>query len=305
MIEQKPSITTSQSSKSDVVLCCPECKNTLGNLSAIPVECSNCGFNICRYEDIPVLRAKAKNENEDAIDLRGNSNNLSARNTANLPIPFVQKALNSGGLTLELGAGVDNCELQNLVKTDAYLYSNNLDLIVDAHNLPFLDNTFDYVFSLAVFEHLHTPWLAAQEIYRVLKPGGQVFCLTAFNQHIHGYPDHYFNMTDSGLRRIFSEYEILEYGPSKHCSLKLIARSLIDLIDMVKNLKSEYHLNSESTDKVNQSKLDEINTLESALRQTVQLIPKFSDDLISVKKSFEQWRAIAPAVEIIASKPYD
>lgn len=40
----------------------------------------------------------------------------------------------------------------------------------------FADETFDLVVSLDVFEHLFRPDLAAQEIYRTLKPGGLHIC---------------------------------------------------------------------------------------------------------------------------------
>lgn len=101
-------------------------------------------------------------------------------------------------MILELGAGIDVCEHPNLVKTDAFVYSSDLDYVVDAHAMPFEDNSFDYVYSLAVFEHLHSPWVAAKEIFRVLKPDGKVYTLTAFMQHVHAYPHHYFNMTPDG-----------------------------------------------------------------------------------------------------------
>jgi SAM-dependent methyltransferase len=34
------------------------------------------------------------------------------------------------------------------------------------------DDSFDVVFSSDVFEHIDRPWLAAQEITRILRPGG-------------------------------------------------------------------------------------------------------------------------------------
>lgn len=42
------------------------------------------------------------------------------------------------------------------------------------YDLPFSDNSFDAVFSHALFEHLQEPAKALQEINRVLKPGGKV-----------------------------------------------------------------------------------------------------------------------------------
>ena len=50
----------------------------------------------------------------------------------------------------------------------------------DLHNLDFESDTFDIVLSIAVFEHLHSPWVAMEEIFRVIKPGGSVFGTVAF-----------------------------------------------------------------------------------------------------------------------------
>ena len=44
--------------------------------------------------------------------------------------------------------------------------------------LPFGDNTFDYVYSKSVIEHISNTPHFIQEIYRVLKPDGVVVCLT-------------------------------------------------------------------------------------------------------------------------------
>lgn len=44
-----------------------------------------------------------------------------------------------------------------------------------AECLPYPDNTFDVVHTSHVFEHLEDPLLAAQEAWRVLKPGGLLF----------------------------------------------------------------------------------------------------------------------------------
>ncbi len=44
--------------------------------------------------------------------------------------------------------------------------------------LPFSDNTFDYVVSSEVIEHVPTPLNAITEMHRVLKPGGQLIITT-------------------------------------------------------------------------------------------------------------------------------
>ncbi len=45
----------------------------------------------------------------------------------------------------------------------------------DAESLPFLDNTFDFVFCRNLLKHVYEEHLAVEEMKRVLKPGGKVF----------------------------------------------------------------------------------------------------------------------------------
>jgi SAM-dependent methyltransferase len=75
------------------------------------------------------------------------------------------------------------------------------DLLADAHSLPFADSTFDCVFSYAVLEHLHNPFLAIGEVSRVLKPGG--FYVGTVSQ---GEPFHssYFHPTGWGMLSLVS-----------------------------------------------------------------------------------------------------
>ena len=73
----------------------------------------------------------------------------------------------------------------------------------DAHKLKFPDNNFDIVISIAVFEHLHSPWLAINEISRVLKKGGYFFGTTAFLEPEHA--NSYFHMTRHGILKLMEE----------------------------------------------------------------------------------------------------
>ena len=179
-------------SKFGVRIRCPDCSAQLGTIGDLRSTCPGCGFTVKRVAGVPTLWSGS---NEADFDLTRDASSLPRMDSATVAIPFVQNAIRGGSLVLELGAGTDVCNVQNLVKTDAFVYSSLLDMCVDAHNMPFEDASFDFVYSLAVFEHLHSPWTAAKEIFRVLKPGGEVYTLCAFNQHVHGYPSHYFNMT--------------------------------------------------------------------------------------------------------------
>ena len=52
-----------------------------------------------------------------------------------------------------------------------------LDVVAEAHDLPFDDNSQDYVISSHVFEHLPDPIGALNEWIRVIKDGGYIFMI--------------------------------------------------------------------------------------------------------------------------------
>lgn len=75
------------------------------------------------------------------------------------------------------------------------------DLVGDAHALPFRRGNFDVVLSMQVLEHLHSPWIAVEEVARVLKPGGFFIGSVAFLKPYHAS---YFHMTHDGVRALFA-----------------------------------------------------------------------------------------------------
>jgi len=79
---------------------------------------------------------------------------------------------------------------------------------VDMHYLPYEDNTFDFVISDQVLEHLLDPQKAVDESYRVLKKDGIAIHTTCFINYIHSCPKDYWRISNDGLRylcRNFSE----------------------------------------------------------------------------------------------------
>lgn len=106
------------------------------------------------------------------------------------------------GLILDAGAGFSRDYRANVVNFEIVPYPST-DVLGVGEELPFRDDSFDAIFTLAVLEHVKDPFRCAREIVRVLKPGGVLYAVVPFLQPYHGYPHHYYNMTHQGLANLF------------------------------------------------------------------------------------------------------
>ena len=93
----------------------------------------------------------------------------------------------------------------------------NIDVVGDVHSLSAIvaPGSLDGLFSIAVLEHLVAPWLAAVEINRCLKIGGETLHVTHQTYPIHETPNDYFRMSDQALRSLFGPahgFEVIECG---------------------------------------------------------------------------------------------
>lgn len=111
---------------------------------------------------------------------------------------------NEDKIFLDAGAGFRPVYYGNVVNLEIVPYATT-DVLAVLERMPFKDNSFDYVISNAVLEHVRDPFSAAREMTRVLKPGGEMFVHVPFLQPYHGYPHHYYNMTKDGLRNLFKD----------------------------------------------------------------------------------------------------
>ena len=162
--------------------------------------------------------------------------------------PFIERYTNSAGaddLVLELGGGDRRYCRPNYLNFE-YLKFELADVYGDTHSLPFSDDSFAYVCSQAVFEHLADPQAAAKEIIRVTKPGGLIITEVAFLQPLHAVPFHFFNMTLWGVQELFRSCELLAsdwFGPLSGTVMWLLAASnLTEKIpkDQLERIRSEF-----------------------------------------------------------------
>lgn len=83
-----------------------------------------------------------------------------------------------------------------------------VDVVGDAHHLPFEDDSFDIILCSEVLEHLHSPHIAIAEMQRVLKKGGKLILTTRFLFPIHDAPHDYYRYTRHGLEHLFKNWKI-------------------------------------------------------------------------------------------------
>ena len=90
------------------------------------------------------------------------------------------------------------------------------EIVADIHRMPFNDGEFNFVLCTEVIEHAENPQVAVRELYRVLKPGGTLVLSTRFVFPIHDSPNDFWRFTLFGMRKLFSDWEIIELAPETH-----------------------------------------------------------------------------------------
>ncbi|MFN7924242.1 MAG: methyltransferase domain-containing protein [Bryobacteraceae bacterium] len=87
-----------------------------------------------------------------------------------------------------------------------------VDVVADAHRLPFPADLFQRVECDAVLEHVVNPALVMSEIQRVLAPGGYAHLVTPFCHPFHEYPADYRRFSLDGLEQLAGDLEVVAKG---------------------------------------------------------------------------------------------
>jgi len=121
------------------------------------------------------------------------------------------------GLIEELGyvyIGIDSEVGAESKHLGGQAFSGGADYFVDLHSLPFPDSSFKFAISYSVFEHLQCPIRAAQELYRVLEPGGRAFLAIASLIPFH--MDSFYHHTHFGVLHLCKSagFDVLDIAPA-------------------------------------------------------------------------------------------
>ncbi|MCT2407864.1 class I SAM-dependent methyltransferase [Chryseobacterium antibioticum] len=114
-------------------------------------------------------------------------------------------------VALNLGSGNSDFG-DDLLNVDLLPYQN-VDIICDIENIPFKDNSVDYIINIAVLEHVPNPQKVIAEIHRVLKPGGKIYSFIPFMQPFHASPYDFQRFTFEGMKHQFRAFDILKLKP--------------------------------------------------------------------------------------------
>ncbi len=104
-------------------------------------------------------------------------------------LSWFPRASGPESLALDLGCGAAPhrrvCEHAGYTYVGVDYEGDSALVLADAHCLPFEDQSFDFVLSIAVLEHVRYPFLFMQEVARVLRPGGTFIGTVAFLEPFH------------------------------------------------------------------------------------------------------------------------
>lgn len=133
-------------------------------------------------------------------------------------------SLNPHDQVLSVGSGVLRLK-GNVTHLDYEPYPH-LEVVGDAHNLPFRDNSFDAVICESLLEHVREPARVINEMRRILKPGGKVYVMMPFMFNFHAAPNDFHRFTHRGLEHRMQGFRKDELkviaGPTSALSCVLI-----------------------------------------------------------------------------------
>ena len=122
----------------------------------------------------------------------------------------IRRYLSPGTPIVDIGSGPEQLG-KEFINVDILPFPE-VDVVADAAALPFPNNSIPAVVNESVLEHVADPQVVAEEMMRILKPGGYLYTSAPFIHPYHASPDDFNRWTISGLKHLFKELEIVESG---------------------------------------------------------------------------------------------
>lgn len=127
----------------------------------------------------------------------------------------------SGAKVLSVGSGgeinrlLEKCSNQTGFHVESLDIDPNRypDILGDICSYQFNSHDFDVVVMCEVLEHLHSPKLGINNIYKALRQGGKLILSTPFILPIHDAPNDYFRFTKYGLELLLCDFDDVNIEP--------------------------------------------------------------------------------------------
>jgi SAM-dependent methyltransferase len=117
----------------------------------------------------------------------------------------------NNAIALNLGSGNSNLS-EKVLNIDIFAY-DHVNIVCDIGNIPFADNSVDFIINIAALEHVPNPEKVISETLRILKPGGVVCCYFPFIVPFHASPYDFSRRTKEGMKVLFKDFETLSLHP--------------------------------------------------------------------------------------------
>jgi len=115
-----------------------------------------------------------------------------------------------GHVILNLGSGpLRLAGRKDIINVDIFFF-DQVDIVSDASDLMIKDESVDLIINFAMLEHVSDPVKVTDEIHRVLRKRGRIFCFLPFMQPYHAAPDDFYRWTISGIKILFSNFNDVE-----------------------------------------------------------------------------------------------
>ena len=125
------------------------------------------------------------------------------------------------GKILEIGGTPKDKDFYELNTGTSYQVLNleagpGIDIVGDVHDSSIINSdSFDSIIIFNVLEHCYAPWIAVENIYKWLKPGGKCFAMVPSSIRIHATPKDYWRPLPDAFAwifRNFSQQKLSVYG---------------------------------------------------------------------------------------------
>jgi len=206
------------------ILICPQCNSTHLIQDNNSLICNACDEKYPIINGKPVFKVMTSSEIPDELDKLKNRlkkysklysfliNTISPVYLSFSPKKIINRYLTgTNSIALNLGSGNSNLS-DGILNVDMFAYEN-VNIVCDIENIPFEDNSVDFIINIAVLEHVPNPEKVISEIFRVLKPGGIVCSFFPFIEPFHASPFDFSRRTFEGMKVLFKDFKTIELIP--------------------------------------------------------------------------------------------